>query len=62
MLEKYKVVYKGGQDEIIEKKSMFFLYAILNDKVNKNNINQVIDEWNDFIDHGEKSCRKNINT
>lgn len=40
----------------------FFLYAILNDKVNKNNINQVIDEWNDFINHGEKSCRKNINT
>lgn len=37
------------------KKSMaFFLYAILKDKVNKNNINQVIDEWNDFIDHGEK--------
>ena len=23
MLEKYKVVYKGGQDEIIEKKSRF---------------------------------------
>lgn len=35
--------------------------AILNDKVNKNNINQVIDEWNDFIDHGGKSDRKNIN-
>ena len=47
----------------LQKKSpCFFLYAILNDKVNKNNINQVIDEWNDFIDHGEKSCRKNINT
>ena len=39
----------------------FFLYTILNDKVNKNNINQVIDEWNDFIDHGGKSDRKNIN-
>ena len=23
MLEKYKVVYKGGQDEIVEKKSRF---------------------------------------
>lgn len=39
----------------------FFLYTILNDKVNQNNINQVIDEWNDFIDHGGKSDRKNIN-
>lgn len=36
-------------------------YAILNDNVNKNNINQVIDEWNDFIVHGAKSDRKNIN-
>lgn len=36
-------------------------YAILNNKVNKNNINQVIDEWNDFINHGRKSDRKNIN-
>lgn len=36
-------------------------YAILNDKVNKNNINQVIDEWNNFIDHGGKSDRRNIN-
>ena len=36
-------------------------YSILNNKVNKNNINQVIDEWNDFINHGGKSDRKNIN-
>lgn len=36
----------------------FFLYAILNDKVNKNNINQVIDEWNDLIDHGEKKLQE----
>ena len=27
MLEKYKVVYKGGQDEIIEKKSRFIATA-----------------------------------
>ena len=35
--------------------------AILADKVNKNNIKDVIEEWNDFIDHGGKEDRKNIN-
>ena len=34
---------------------------ILNDKVNKNNIIEVIDEWNDFIYHGGKDDRKDVN-
>ena len=29
-------------------------YAILNDKVNKENIDVVLEEWNDFISHGGK--------
>lgn len=33
-------------------------YAILKDKVNKNNINIVLEEWNDFISHGGKNDRK----
>ena len=33
-------------------------YAILKDKVNKNNIDEVLDEWNDFISHGNKDGRK----
>lgn len=33
-------------------------YAILKDKVNKNNINEVLEEWNDFISHGGKNDRK----
>lgn len=35
--------------------------AILKDKVNKNNIDKVLEEWNDFISHGGKSDRKDIN-
>lgn len=36
-------------------------YAILKDKVNKNNIDEVLEEWNDFISHGNKDDRKDIN-
>ena len=36
-------------------------YAILKDKVNKNNIDIVLEEWNDFISHGNKSDRKDAN-
>ena len=36
-------------------------YAIFRDKVNKNNIDQVLEEWNDFISHGNKEDRKDIN-
>lgn len=36
-------------------------HAILNDKVNKNNINDVLEEWNDFISHGNKNDRKDAN-
>jgi len=36
-------------------------YAILKDKVNKNNINDVLEEWNDFISHGNKNDRKDAN-
>lgn len=36
-------------------------YAILNDKVNKNNIDEVLEEWNDFISHGGKNDRKDVN-
>ncbi len=36
-------------------------YAIFKDKVNKNNIDEVLEEWNDFISHGNKNDRKNIN-
>lgn len=35
--------------------------AILNDKVNQDNIEQVLEEWNSFIDHGGKNDRRNIN-
>lgn len=31
---------------------------ILKDKVNKDNIDEVLSEWNDFIDHGGKNDRK----
>ena len=37
-------------------------YAILKDKVNKDNIKIVLEEWNDFISHGGKNDRKNGNT
>ena len=36
-------------------------YAILKDKVNKNNIDEVLEEWNDFISHGNKDDRKGVN-
>lgn len=32
--------------------------AILNDKVNKDNIDEVLEDWNDFINHKEKNDRK----
>lgn len=35
--------------------------SILKDKVNISNIDEVLEEWNDFIDHGGKSDRKDIN-
>lgn len=34
--------------------------AILNDKVNKDNIKVVLDEWNNFIEHGGKNDRKEL--
>ena len=34
-------------------------YAILKDKVNKNNIDFVLEEWNDFINHKGSNDRKN---
>lgn len=36
-------------------------YAIIKDKVNKNNIDDVLEEWNDFISHGDKNDRKDLN-
>lgn len=35
--------------------------AILRDKVNKDNIDIVLEEWNDFINHGGKDDRKDSN-
>lgn len=34
---------------------------ILKDKVTKENIDEVLEEWNDFINHGGEDDRKNIN-
>ena len=34
---------------------------ILKDKVNKKNINEVLEEWNEFIDHDGKNDRKDSN-
>lgn len=34
--------------------------AILNDKVNKDNIKIVLNEWNNFIEHGGKNDRKDL--
>jgi len=34
---------------------------ILRDKVNKNNIDDVLEEWNNFIEHGGEDDRKDIN-
>ncbi len=36
-------------------------FAILKDKVDKDNIDKVLEEWNDFISHGGKNDRKNVN-
>jgi len=36
-------------------------YSILKDKVNKDNIIEVLEEWNDFISHGGKNDRKDLN-
>lgn len=30
-------------------------HEILKEKINKNNINEVLDEWNDFITHGKEN-------
>lgn len=35
--------------------------AILKDKINKFNIEEVLEEWNDFIFHGSKNDRKELN-
>ena len=34
---------------------------ILRDKVNNDNINDVLEEWNDFINHGGEEDRKDVN-
>lgn len=34
--------------------------AILNDKVNKDNIDIVLEEWNNFISHDGKNDRKEL--
>lgn len=36
-------------------------YAIIKDKINKDNIDETLEEWNDFISHGGKNDRKNLN-
>lgn len=36
-------------------------HLILQDKVNKDNINEVLEEWNNFISHGGKNDRKDLN-
>lgn len=36
-------------------------YAIFKDKVNKDNIDEVLEEWNDFISHNGKNDRKDVN-
>ena len=36
-------------------------YAIIKDRVNKDNINEVLEEWNYFISHGDKNDRKDLN-
>lgn len=35
-------------------------YAIIKDKVNEDNIDEVLSEWNDFIEHGGKNDRKDL--
>ena len=34
---------------------------IIQDKVNKDNIDLVLEEWNNFIDHGKQEDRMNVN-
>ena len=34
--------------------------AILRDKVNEENIDIVLDEWNNFIEHGGQNDRKDL--
>ena len=36
-------------------------FQILRDKVNKDNIDDVLEEWNDFISHGDKNDRRDLN-
>ncbi len=36
-------------------------YAIFKDKINKDNIDEVLEEWTDFISHGNKNDRKDVN-
>lgn len=36
-------------------------YAIFKDKINKDNIDEVLEEWNDFISHNDKNDRKDVN-
>jgi len=36
-------------------------YAILKDKINSDNIDEALEEWNDFISHGDKNDRKDKN-
>lgn len=36
-------------------------YAIFKDKINKDSIDEVLEEWNDFISHGNKNDRKDVN-
>ena len=33
----------------------------MKEMVNKNNIDEVLEEWNDFISHGNKDDRKDVN-
>lgn len=37
-------------------------YSIIKDRINQNNIDEVLTEWNDFISHGGKNDRKIINS
>lgn len=34
---------------------------IIQDKVNKDNIDLVLEEWNNFIEHGKQEDRINVN-
>ena len=36
-------------------------YRIFRDKVNRDNIDEVLEEWNDFISHGDKKDREDVN-